>query len=194
VASGGEDGLVCVRDAGSGAPRLRLKHEVSIAGVTFSPDGRWLAARTSDVYGGRDLDVVVWDLTTGGEAARLRHEDHVHEVSWHPAGALVATASQDRRARVWTVPDFQEVTRLQFDDLVLCSRFTADGARLVTTSYDGWLRFTLVGAEALVERVLQRVPRRLTPEEWRQYLPGEPYPDATPEIAPALDGTPLPHE
>jgi WD40 repeat protein len=173
---GDDAGVVLVLDSKTGEELRRLEHPVSIAGLSFRRQGRLLAVRTSDIQGGNELHVFVWDASTGELLARLRHEDRVHHVEWSPDGTLLATASQDKRTRVFGAPEFHELTRHAFAEICAHVTFTGDGSRLFSCSYDGSLRVSRARAADLIALAQARLPRRLTPDEWHQYLGEEPLP------------------
>jgi WD40 repeat protein len=67
VATGGEDGLIHLRDLTTGKELARWKaHDSAVTALTFSPDGKLL------VSGADDGAVRVWDLPwIRGELAKL---------------------------------------------------------------------------------------------------------------------------
>jgi len=175
VASGGQDGQVVLRDAQTGAVLHDWPQEGDVSSLSFSPNGRWLAVALSHQG---PFHVKIWDLQRGELAGRLAHEEHVHEMSWDREGSRLATASQDRRVRVFDVDSRRELVRLQFNGICGSARFVPNTQELLSTSYDGSLRLSIVDPNLLIERALERVPRRLTQAEWQQYLPDEPAPKA----------------
>src|SRR5262249_48102163 len=63
--------------------------------VTFSPDGKWLAA------GSLDCSVYLWHLTEYPVRAPLNHGRKVHFVAYAPDGRTLASASPDGLVKVW---------------------------------------------------------------------------------------------
>jgi WD40 repeat protein len=69
------------------------------AGVTFSPDGRHLAAAVNNV-------VCIWDLLTGREVRRFHgHSGAVAGLAFSPDGRRLLTWSRDSTALIWEVAD-----------------------------------------------------------------------------------------
>jgi WD40 repeat protein/energy-coupling factor transporter ATP-binding protein EcfA2 len=67
------------------------------------------------------------------QMARLVHQGEVHAVAFSPDGKLLATASEDRTARIFEVRTGRELARLAHEDRVLAVTFSPDG-RLFATS------------------------------------------------------------
>jgi WD40 repeat protein len=64
--------------------------------VAWSPDGRFLAAGSSDASAG------VWELASGDQVLRLNGQtDFIGDIEFSPDGRRIATASQDRTVWVW---------------------------------------------------------------------------------------------
>ena len=85
-------------------PVARFTHEDGVKGVTFSPDGKYLATAS------QDNTARVWDVIDGSEVARIPHEDVVNGVAFSPNGKYLATASDDNTARVqrWQSEDLTD--------------------------------------------------------------------------------------
>jgi WD40 repeat protein len=69
---------------------------VTITGVAFSPDGKWIAISRSD------REVEVQDATTGKyEFMYSGHTQPVHAIAWSHNGDYVATAETGRVIHIW---------------------------------------------------------------------------------------------
>ena len=79
--------------------------------VTFSPDGKLLAASTANITsptGANQDGVLIWDLTSGGLKLRLPGDGPVNGVAWTPdgrrivyGGGLLRNDEGDHDYRVW---------------------------------------------------------------------------------------------
>ena len=97
----GRPGSVMVIDTLTGGevmPRLEVPLSITlkrlIRSVSFSGDGRWLAA-------GGVHHAFVWDARNGERKWRLPHPEIVRAVRFHPDGRRMLTAGEDGFARLW---------------------------------------------------------------------------------------------
>ncbi|KAF8748406.1 WD40 repeat-like protein [Rhizoctonia solani] len=140
VASGSDDGTICVFDSRSGNLVLGpLKgHEYSVNSVVFSPDGSHI------VSGSGDGSVRVWVVKDGAPACEpLRgHQNGVKSVAYSPDGRYIVSGSDDLTIRVWKAPGGGVVSDLSHSvssasDQRQIYRAIARG---LTVSPDGWVR------------------------------------------------------
>ncbi|HEY7311843.1 MAG TPA: serine/threonine-protein kinase [Gemmataceae bacterium] len=130
-----------VRSAATGEVVQTLLGEgQNLVGVTFSPDGKWLAGycgkKWTNLY--HQNEVPVWDRTTGRLAYILRgHTDNVHAVAFSPDGRRLATVSRDGTIRLWDLETGLETLTLKdHRGAVLDVAFDRDGRRLATGGED----------------------------------------------------------
>jgi WD40 repeat protein len=136
--------LITVWDAATGQKiRGYFLGQGSVTGVTFSPDGRYLASSNADGT------VAVVDTATGTIAQTFRgHADKVHGVAWSPGepggagpGRRLASCSSDRTVRVWDVSTGREALTLRgHTHPVMCVAWSPDGGRIVSGGLDQTLR------------------------------------------------------
>jgi eukaryotic-like serine/threonine-protein kinase len=150
LATASQDQTVKVWEAATGQERLAL-HERT-GPLAFSPDGQHLASvlppdppevERQERLMGRNRPPEKWavglcEVRAGRETVGFTgHTGPVTGVAFSPGGRLLATASQDRTARVWEVRTGREVWTLQEHAGPLTGlAFSPDGRRLATASED----------------------------------------------------------
>lgn len=167
------------------AQELLKNHQESSRGKTYSPDRRFLA-----VAEGKDVKVFQNGEETADEGGSLGepvctlpHEHDVLRVVFSPDGRHLVTASDHDTARIWDVNLAVEVSRLTHENPnVVDVDFHPGGEMVATASWDHTARIWLWKPEDLMREAATRVSRNLSTEEWRKYLPAEPYRKTIPEI------------
>jgi WD40 repeat protein len=101
--------------------------------------------------------------------------DRVRMVAFSKNGKLLATAGNDKTARVWEVSSGQEVTRVKHEGAVYAVAFGPDDKYLATASSDNTDRVSLLRPKDLITEACSRLTRNLTREEWKRYLGNGPY-------------------
>ena len=97
LASAGEDNLLVISDASSGAVQARLQNGAPIRPIAFSPDGNSVAAAL------RDGTIYVWDLARGEVVRRLVAEDDVFAIGFSSDGSALFSVSGEERIEIWPV-------------------------------------------------------------------------------------------
>jgi len=142
LASGGDDGSVCLWDASDGTLLQRLQgHSGMVACVAWSPDGTRLASGGQGQGGSGEL--FVWDARSGAHSAeRLQalsgHTGIVFAVAWSKLGDLLVSGGSDGMLRWWDVQRGECVTMRQgHPGGVQSLRVSPDGWRLSSCGDDG---------------------------------------------------------
>lgn len=99
--------------------------------IALSPDGREIACGNAD----GTISFVV--IATGWVARRFEgHKDQVRNLAYHPTRRRLASASDDRTARLWDLDTGEAVELRGHADEVYCVAFSPDGQVLATGSED----------------------------------------------------------
>ena len=105
----------------------------AIAGVAFSPDGKYVATA------GWDDVVKIWDVAEKRAVRKLqgRHSGGINSVAFDRDGKYLLTAGDDKTAILWRADDGSFVRSfVGHADRVTHAAFSYDGKRIVTSSAD----------------------------------------------------------
>ena len=84
-------------------------------------------------------------------------------------------ASGDGTASIWEPVHWREVGRIYHQAPPVAMAVSRDGKLLATALADGVVRVSFLSPTDLIAEACARLPRNLTPDEWRQYLGDERY-------------------
>jgi WD40 repeat protein len=173
-----------VVDVSSGEELFTLEgHKLTVKGIEWSPDGRWIATASND--GSARL----WEAGTGiFRFALLGHAVTIQDLEWSPDSTRLVTGSDDGTAKVWLITEGgpRELLSLSAQD-------TRSGIRAVAFSPNG--NRVMTGDEAITATKIWDV--RITGSaEWAN-LPAIPFffgsaaftPDGQRLIASSADGS-----
>ncbi|MFF2897604.1 AAA family ATPase [Streptomyces sp. NPDC057966] len=151
----------------------------------FGPDGRTLAT------GGSQHDIILWDIGNPRSPRKTaeipKDQNDFATYVFHPGGNLVAGLDGTDGVTLWSVADPTRIhlatTMARNGQEMTDLAFRPDGRYAVTVSGDDnpltvWDLGRLPGISAdLVETACTVAGGGLTREEWKQYVPGQPYQD-----------------
>jgi WD40 repeat protein len=145
VASGGDDRRVIVWDAAK-CSRIRLMVDSRGSGrsstwaITFSPDGRRLAAAFMN-------RIQIEDVLTGRHQKVLHgHAVRIYGLAFSPDGRRLASAGKDGTVRLWDAETGRELLTLRgHSDWVTAVAFGPEGRMLASSSRDGSVMVWLAG-------------------------------------------------
>ena len=152
---GNFDGHVSVVDAaGRTVEAFTEKEPTSIEGISFSPDGRWIATAVASPESPNLYHVSLWDWRAG-RVERTIDGIGATTVAFDPTGSRLAVGLFDGFVEVFTVANLERVDRFAahsgaVGDLV----FSPDGERIATAGEDATARVfdAATGEQQLVLR------------------------------------------
>ena len=133
LATGHDDGLVCVWDWAEEKAQLEIKaHVRAVSAVAFSFDGTKLATA------GEDKKIHVWDLQTGEKLGTLEgHKDRISGLAWHPDARRLFSAGWDTTVRVWDVNTFEPIILLNSHATQVHALAMSGDGKLLATADSG---------------------------------------------------------
>ncbi|QRV86913.1 hypothetical protein RhiJN_14931 [Ceratobasidium sp. AG-Ba] len=157
IASGSEDGKVCIWDLWTGeAIRAPLEgHSMCVTCVSVSPDGRRIVSVSEDRM------LRVWDVETGEVllGPLEGHSDAVSCVAYSPDGRIVASGSHDTTVRMWDAHTGERIGEelKGHKDEVFCLAVSPNSHQVASGSRDCVMRIldletgnTILGSEHFV--------------------------------------------
>jgi WD40 repeat protein len=130
LASNAFEGDVVVWSMPEGKELRRLAAGSYAQGAAWSPDSKWLAT------GSWDRQVRVWSLAGGAPRVLGSTQGRPRRVAWDPLGRFVVSASGQGELDVWGL-DGSHASGVGHREVVRNLAVSPDGARAVTTSFDG---------------------------------------------------------
>jgi WD40 repeat protein len=135
-----------VLEAVKGRRIASLSHDGrQVNDVRFFPDGRLLAAACDrgivEVWPMLGVDKSDRDAAVSEPRRFEAHSRRVYSIDVDATGERLATAGEDKAARIWRWGDEPtEIAAFKHEKRVLCSRFSADGSMLYTACEDRMAR------------------------------------------------------
>ncbi len=105
--------------------------EQHIVDVTYSPDGRLLAA------GSVNGQIYMWETSTGKLIHQLDHDQVVREIEFSPDGEFLASGANDHTLKIWRVGNWKRMALKRFDHAVASVTYSPDGTFIALTADGG---------------------------------------------------------
>ena len=132
-----DDGTIQLRQTGTWNLRSILSKHDGLTVLTFSPDGKWLAANHGD-------QIRLWDVATGqlkAEPDGGRRHPQIRCLAFSAGGTRMATGGGDRLVRLWDPEPGTKPRILRgHTDGVASLTFSPDGRTLATGGLAGMVR------------------------------------------------------
>jgi WD40 repeat protein len=160
LVSGGDDVQVWRVEDGKQMATMEAEHVQCLA---LSKDGRWIAAGT---FNG---EVFVWDAKTY-ERVFSRREDHNRDeilgVDFSPDSTRLVSASDNETASIWDIATRREVQTLAHESSVKAAKYSPQGDRIATATYDSVRVWDSNDGRLLVDIKVTVTPRYSTGLLW----------------------------
>lgn len=139
LASGGPDGMVRLRDIGTGENRMALKHTLpdqtaSTLLLAFSPDGNTLVSvdgATSSLY--------AWDITTGENVFLIDgHALQINQLVFSPDGTFLTAGGWGGAIYLWNTTTFADLMIWYLPGLQTHLAYNPDGDVLASSTKNYW--------------------------------------------------------
>lgn len=174
LVDGGGDVEMWDIDEGVSVGSLDVAPNASPIGVAtaISSDGTLLAT------GGLDPMIRIWSLATGEMVRAIEHDvgTGVRALEFAPDGTTLAVAGGDGFVSLWDVPTGIQIgPRLEAGGREALVDISSDGRSLLMTLGNGQGAVWDIDPESWMRRACALANRRLTAEEWAQFLPGRTY-------------------
>ncbi|MEV7007744.1 AAA family ATPase [Streptosporangium sp. NPDC051022] len=176
---GDKDGRVRLWDVAArrpiGAPLA--DHTNGVSAAAFSPDGTILAT------GSWDDTIRLWEVAGGRLVGALPagHSGGIAAVAFAPAGDTLTGVGRDGVAQVWDVATRRPIgaPSTHYNDIASSVSLTPDGVTVAMDAYGGGIRLwnmeNVISSTDPLAEICAVAGRSLTPQEWRRYIPGQPY-------------------
>lgn len=132
LASGHASGAINLWDLSNRKLRVTLHLTGPVDSMSFSPNGRLIAAASAS-----NPIVKVWDVTTGETRQSLHHSASVSSIDFSPSGMTIATFQSDS-VLLWSVDDWEVERALECaPTLGPYLKFAPDGQSLAVVRFGG---------------------------------------------------------
>ncbi|MBF2079649.1 MAG: serine/threonine protein kinase [Synechococcales cyanobacterium T60_A2020_003] len=161
-----------------GTPEVvQLSHVDDVLDLSFSPDGKYLVTTsTSDQApaGSAGNVVQVWSIPAGRSVFWYSDPATLATTGFTPDSRFMATVSPTEGVQVWSIPQAEEVARLN-PDLAVQDIVLAPAGQMIAAIGDTALSLWTWQGQNLVEQTCDRLTHTLSRDDWRRFLGQTPY-------------------
>ena len=175
----GSDGeLVTVWDVYSGQEILEA-NVPSFSVLAFHPNGQLVATgQESEVS---EFTIKLFDVSSGERISRIAHGNEVGALAFSHDGQWLASTSTDKILRIWDVSSLRNVSAIETEEYIGTLLFSPDDSQLAAIQgNEVAIHFTF--PQDLIDEACGRLIRNLSLDEWKQYMPEEPYRATCPNL------------
>jgi WD40 repeat protein len=118
-------------------------------------------------------NIILYNLKTMKFQQRLTgHSARINSLDFSPDGSMLASASNDGSALVWTTSDFNLAPYQLKDNTawIIQVKFSPDNKALFAAYADGKIRRWPTQSDELAQNVIKKISRNFSVEEWQQYV------------------------
>jgi WD40 repeat protein len=177
LAVGDDSGDVGLWDVSARHLTRTLAEGSGVTSVAFSPDGRTLAV--ADNSGGADL----WAVATGQPNGTLFEGSPVVSVAFSPNGQAIVTGDDAGNVAIWNANTgqlFGSLAERNTGGSVDSATFSPNGLAVAAGQANGGIALLRQNLSEPSQRffthlICGKVQEDITPDQWAQYVPGEPY-------------------
>ncbi|KIJ11485.1 hypothetical protein PAXINDRAFT_84427 [Paxillus involutus ATCC 200175] len=148
IASGSHDHTIRIRNTRTGERLTQpLLHADAVRSIVWSPDSRQLISACDDGH------ICFWSAPTGTQLGSplQAHLGHINCMAMSPSGSLLASASSDCTARLWSTVTRQPFGRvLQHNDKVYTVAFSPNGQFVATGGRGGIIFLWDISEEGVI--------------------------------------------
>ena len=161
-----------------GEEHCSLQHEGGVIAIAFSHNEKYLATGSLNGQG------LVWSVESCQVVVLLNHTEKINTekinaekinaVTFNSDDRFIATASDDKTAKVWDISSGREVVRLDHEEPVTSVVFKPqDDRQIATVSSDKTAKIWFWKLEDLRSQACKHINFDLTQKEWQRYMRDE---------------------
>lgn len=148
IATGAEDMLICLWDAGTGEIHKTLEgHGKPVKYLSFSKDGRYLLSAAG-------TEIRIWDLENGGSRKYAKHVTHVYNLDFNKDASRFLSTSLKNKFNEWdreksgVIRSFEKHSRT-----CLVAAYSPDNTKIASGSLDQTIKIWDAGSGEVIHDI-----------------------------------------